>query len=89
VLVGRVSHYYTDLGVAALKLEAPLHKGDHLHIAGRTTDLSLTLDSVEINRKKVEVAYAGDDVAMKVPSRVRPGDSVYVETPPRQGGVST
>ena len=86
VLVGRVSHYYTIPIVAALKLEAPLHKGDHLHITGRTTDISLTLDSVEINKTKVEVAYAGDDVAIKVPSRVRPGDSVYVETAARQAG---
>ncbi len=83
MLAGRVSHYYTLLTVAALKLEAPLRKGDQLHIAGRTTDLSFKLDSMEIHKKKAEVAYPGDDVAIKVPSRVRPGDAVYVESPAR------
>jgi CBS domain-containing protein len=84
-LVGRVSHYFTNLGVAGITLSAPLHKGDLAHFSGRSTRMSFKVDSMEINHRKVDAAYPGDDVAVKVPGRARPGDYVYVEAPVRAG----
>jgi CBS domain-containing protein len=81
--VGKVNHYFTNLGVGGVSLEAPLRTGDRVHVVGHTTSMSFTVDSLEVNHRKTDAAYPGDDIAIKVPSRVRPGDRVYVEAAPR------
>lgn len=78
VRAGRVVHYYSHLGVAAVQLDHPLRKGDRIYVVGRTTDLEQDLDSIEIRHQKVETAMPGDDAAIKVNSRVRTGDLLYV-----------
>ena len=80
MLVGTVTHYFTNLRVAALNVHAPIHEGDRVRFVGHTTDLSETVKSMEVNHAKVDAAYPGDDVAISVGERVRVGDSVYVET---------
>ncbi|MDA1256481.1 MAG: CBS domain-containing protein [Chloroflexi bacterium] len=79
-LVGKVSHYFTHLGVAAVDLEEPIRVGDKIHVVGRATNLAQELRSMEIDHKQVDIAYAGDDVAIKVEGRARPGDAVYRES---------
>ena len=75
--IGEVIHYFSGLGVAVLRLEAPLKLGDQVHIAGQTTDLEGPGFSMEINHLQVSFAQSGDDVAIKVQGRVRHGDKVY------------
>lgn len=77
---GKVSHYFNSIGVAVLDLDSPLHMNDVIHIVGHTTDLKQPVTSMEINHKRVDAAYPGDDVAVKVWDRVRTGDAVYMET---------
>ena len=76
-LIGRVVHYFSRIGVAALSLEAPLRTGDRIHIVGSTTDLEQPVESMETENRKIDVAEAGSDVAIKVRDRVREGDQVY------------
>ena len=71
VLIGKVSHDYSRIDVAALSLEAPLHTGDRIHIVGRSTDLQQTVESMEIEHRNVDAAAAGDDVAIRVTGKVR------------------
>ena len=77
--IGRVSHYYSHLSVAAVSLEAPLRVGDRIHIKGHTTDLVQPVESLEVDHKPVERAVPGDDVAMKVTDHVREHDKIYLE----------
>ncbi len=77
-LVGKVTHYYAKIGVAALALEGPLRAGDQIHIVGRTTDLVQTVGSMEVEHGKVDAAGPGDDVAIKVADKVRDGDEVFL-----------
>ncbi len=79
VLIGKVTHYFGRAGVAGLGLEAPLSKGDRIHIQGHTTELSMQVESMEIDHQQIDQAQPGDDVAIKVSDRVRVGDSVYRE----------
>ncbi|MFN3346934.1 MAG: hypothetical protein ACK42E_03880 [Candidatus Bipolaricaulaceae bacterium] len=37
-LVGTVTHYFGRIGVAVVRLRAPLSVGDVLHIRGKATD---------------------------------------------------
>ena len=76
-LVGKVIHYYTDIGVAVIDLSDSLSTGDKISIEGSTTDIQQDAGSMQIEHKAVDSANKGDSVGMKVADRVRPGDNVY------------
>lgn len=75
--IGRVTHYFRHVEVAAIGLSGPLKVGDTIYIKGHTTDLTEAIDSMEIDNKPVTEAGKGDVVGIKVQERVRPHDIVY------------
>jgi putative protease len=77
--IGRVTHYYSHLSVAAASLTAPLRVGEQIHILGHTTALVQPVESMEIDRVKVEGAGPGDDVALHVSDHVREHDLIFRE----------
>jgi len=77
VEIGQVSDYFAQVGVAGIELTGEISVGDTIHITGHTTDLSLAVESMEIDRAPVERAGAGDSVGIKLPDRCRSGDHVY------------
>ncbi len=76
-IIGTVSDFFARPVVAAIELTAALEVGDKIHIKGHTTDLELNVDSMQIDNVPVKEATAGDSVGVKVPERVRNGDTVY------------
>lgn len=77
VEIGKVSDFFARPVVAGIELTAPLKVGEVVHIVGYTTDMTLTVESMQINNVNVSEAVAGDAVGVKVPDRVRRGDRVY------------
>ncbi len=77
--IGRVTHYYSHLSVAAVSLDAALRAGDRIHIRGHTTDLVQPVESMEVEHARVERAGPGDDVALKVTDHVREHDRLFLE----------
>jgi putative protease len=77
LLIGRVIHYYTRLGVAVLELNGELKLGETVLILGHTTDLTQPVSSLEIDHRKVPSAGPGMRAALKVNEPVRRGDDVY------------
>jgi len=76
--IGRVTHYFNRLGVAAVEVEhGRIRKGDHLHIVGHTTDTEIVVDSLEIEHTPVIEAGEGQSVGLKVSEHVREHDDVY------------
>ncbi|MFC1753426.1 translation elongation factor-like protein [Thermoproteota archaeon] len=75
--IGEVIHFFTNINVAVIKLSDELKKGDEISIHGTTTDFKQKIDSMQIDRKEIESAGAGQEVGMKVAERVREGDIVY------------
>jgi len=76
--IGIVFNFFAKPGVAAISITSgELKVGDTIQIKGETTDLTLKIDSMEIDRVKVEQAKAGQGVGIKVKERVRPHDKVY------------
>ena len=80
VEVGSVSDFFAHPVVAGIELIAGLKVGDRIHISGHTTDMELTVDSMQINNVNVTEAKAGDAIGIKVTDRVRRGDKVYKVT---------
>ena len=76
-IIGEVSDFFAHPVVAGIELTAGLRVGDKIRIKGHTTDLEMTVDSMEINNEQVAEAQPGDSIGVKVSERVRSGDSVY------------
>jgi putative protease len=80
-LIGVVDHWYGKINVAGIRLtDGALRVGDTIRIVGHTTDLTETVESMEIEREPVTEAGPGDQVGIKVPDRARTGDSVFLVT---------
>ena len=76
-VIGTVSDFFAHPVVAAIELTASVKVGDKIRIKGHTTDLELTVDSMQIANQSVQEAKAGDSIGVKVTERVRDGDTVY------------
>ncbi|MDD4535266.1 MAG: U32 family peptidase, partial [Prevotella sp.] len=79
VLVGKVTKYYSNLGVAEIAVQASdFSVGDRLLITGNATG-GMYLDCKEIryDLKPVEHAEQGWVVSIPVPEKVRPNDKFF------------
>lgn len=75
--IGKVSDFFAHVVVAGIEMTDILKVGDRIHIKGHTTDIEMTVDSMQIDNKNVSEAKKGQAVGIKVPERVRAGDIVY------------
>ena len=80
VEIGKVSDFFAHPVVAGIELSKKISVGDTIHIQGHTTDLEITIESMQIDNADVSEAKAGDSVGVKVSERVRKGDHVYKVT---------
>ncbi len=77
-LVGRITHYFSNIGVAVIDLADSLKEGDTIRIeGGEETDFTQTVDSMQSEHKEVKSAKKGDSVGIKVGEKVREGYKVY------------
>ena len=76
-VIGKVSDFFAHPVVAGVDMTGSLKVGDKIHIAGHTTDIEMVVASLQINNQNVTEAKKGDSVGIKVPDRVRAGDTVY------------
>ncbi|RLF95024.1 translation elongation factor-like protein [Thermococci archaeon] len=71
--VGEVFTYFSRVGVAGINVTGNFKTGDKIKIG----DLEFVIESMEIERKKVEEAKPGDSVGIKTPEKVKKGEKVY------------
>ncbi len=87
VLVGKVTKYYSRLGVAEIAVQASTFKlGDKLLITGNATGaMYLTADEIRYDLKPVTQAEQGWLVSIPVPGKVRENDKFFrIETTANQ-----
>jgi len=75
--VGKVTHYFSNIGVGVIKLSGTLKQGDKIRIKGATSDFTQKVDSMQIDHDKVEEAKKGKAIGMKVADHAREHDVVY------------
>ena len=75
--IGRVSAYFSKIGVAAIELTATLTVGESIRVKGTTTDFVIEVISMQIDRAAVESAGAGDGIGVQVPEKARKNDAVF------------
>lgn len=74
--VGKVTHYYDNIGVAIVELGATLKVGDRIKFEGHGADFEQEVTSLQIEHKQVEKASKGEVVGMKTDQKVREGTEV-------------
>lgn len=78
--IGEVVHFFSNIGVAVIKLDDSLAVGDTIRIVGgEDTDFIQEVESMEAEHEKLEKANKGDEVGIKVKEKVRDGYKVYKE----------
>ena len=79
VYVGKVTNYFTKLGVAEIKMETgELSVDDDIYITGPTTGvLEMTPDEIRVDLKPVNTTRKGEMCSIKTQELVRRGDKVY------------
>ena len=79
--IGKVTHYFGKISVAVLKvIDDEVNIGDTIHIKGKHTDFSQTIDSMQVEHENFEKAKKGDEVGLKVDGPVHEHDEVYKVT---------
>jgi len=80
VEIGSVTDFFAKPVVAGIELSGTLRIGDKIHIKGSTTDMELSVESMQIDRVNIAEGKSGDLIGIEVPDRVRRGDKVYKVT---------
>ncbi len=76
--IGVVTHYYSHLAVAIIRLESgTLRVGDVIHIRGHTTDFIQKIESLEVNHAAVTEVGPNEEFGLKVVEHVREHDVVF------------
>jgi sRNA-binding protein len=76
--IGKITHYFSNIKVAVIKLSAPLKVGDKIKVnGGENTDFKQSVKSIEIDCKKVKLAKKGKFIGIKIDEKVREGYNVY------------
>lgn len=76
--IGEITHYFQHVKAAVIKLKKnTMSEGDTIYIKGHTTDFEQKVKSMQINHKPIHEASSGQEIGMKVKSKVRHGDKVY------------
>jgi len=78
--IGKITHFFDKIMVAAIKLSGDLRIGDTITIKGETTNFEQPIESIQINRVDVENAGPGDEIGIKVNYKVRSNDAIYLKT---------
>lgn len=79
VRLGIVTHYFSHLSVAVVKLETgTLRVGDNIHFRGHTTDFGQRVESLQLNHVPVAAVGPNDDFGLKVREHARENDVVYL-----------
>ena len=76
-LIGKISHYFGNIGVAVIDLSDKLEAGDEIRIVGGEVDFNQKIESMEVDHKKVQKAKKGESLGIKVDQKVREGYNVY------------
>lgn len=79
--IGKITHYYGNLGVGIIELSDSLKVGESIHIKGHSEDFTQGVDSMQIEHNSISEAKAGDVIGIKMAQKVHPHDKVFKVVP--------
>lgn len=76
-IIGMIEQFYEKISVAAIKLNDSLDVGDIIEIGNDEEAVRQRVESIEINKKRVNHAEKGESVGIKLKWKVKKGDDVF------------
>lgn len=74
---GKCDGYFDNIDVAVVKVSSPLRVGDRIIFETDTGLFEQTINSMQVNKKDVQLARTGSDIGLKVLLPPLVGTSVY------------
>jgi putative protease len=75
--IGKITHYFGNIGVAVIELTGALKVGDTIRIIGGEIDFNQPVESMQYEHQAIQEAKKGQSVGMKVQEKVHEGYKVY------------
>lgn len=77
-LIGKVTHYFPNVGVAVVALQGSLEVGQLIEIEKEGNLVKQEVKSMQVEHKPLQKAKKGMEIGLKVDNLVKPGSLVYV-----------
>lgn len=74
--IGKVTHWYNNIGVAVIKLNSGLKLKDRIAVKRGDEEFEATVDSMQIEHQEIEQGRKGDEVAIKLPQKAKAGATI-------------
>jgi len=75
--IGKITHYFGQIGVGVIELSANLKVGDEISVQGGERNFVQEVKSMQVEHENIEKAKKGDAIGLKFDELVKPGDRVY------------
>lgn len=76
--IGKVTHYYGGIGVAIVKFNKAVKKGEKVCFCSSASEFDQVISSMQFDHKDIEVAKKGQEIGIKVDEKVREGDEIFL-----------
>ena len=76
-LIGKISHFFGHISVGVIDLDDALKVGDKIKVVGGEAEFEQVVESMEVDRKKIDEAKKGDSVGVKLAGKAKDGYKVY------------
>jgi len=76
--IGKVVHYYDKAMVAVVRLSKGIKVGDTVKMVKGEDNFEMQVDSMQLDHEAIEKGKSGQEVALKVPSPVKEGTTVFL-----------
>ena len=74
--IGKITHYYGNIGVAIIELSGKLSIGDRVKFSHGGHEFEQTIESMQMEHKDIDSAKKGDVIGIKVDEKVSDGVEV-------------
>lgn len=75
--IGKITHYFSKIGVAVVELTGTINVGDTILIKGAHTEFEQEVESMQIEHESLQKAGKGQSIGLKMIQKVHENDMVY------------
>lgn len=76
--IGKITHYYGNIGVAIIDLSGKLSVGDKIQFGDKEDAFEQVVESIQIEHESIKSAKKGDVIGLKVDEKVSEGAEVFL-----------
>jgi putative protease len=76
--IGKITHYYGNIGVAIIELSGKLSVGDKVKFSHGDKEIEQTIESMQMEHKDISSAKKGDVIGIKVEEKIGEGTEVFL-----------